>query len=148
MRAYKTLNELTYLLLWPYFLLLFFKCRPFLRSLLNLLQYCFCFMFFGYEACGILAPRPGVEPCAPCIGRQSLNHWTAREVPSLISDHSLLSYTILTTLTGLFVSQIHQRLSYFRVFVLSFPFSYNVFVPESFSMLLLRYPILKETFVD
>ena len=35
-----------------------------LKSLLNLLQYCFCIMFwfFGHEACGILAPRPGIEP--------------------------------------------------------------------------------------
>ena len=46
---------------------------PFLKSLLNLLQYCFClrsvFFFFGWEA------------CTPCIGRWSLNHWTTREVP-------------------------------------------------------------------
>ena len=43
---------------------IFFLCGPFLKSLLNLLQYCFCFMFwfFGHEACGILAPRPGIEP--------------------------------------------------------------------------------------
>ena len=36
----------------------------FLRSLLNLLQYCFCFMLwlFGPEACGILVPPPGIEP--------------------------------------------------------------------------------------
>ena len=32
-------------------------------SLLNLLQYCFCFMFcFSvHKACGILAPPPGIE---------------------------------------------------------------------------------------
>ena len=42
----------------------FFGCGPFLKSLLNLLQYCFCFMFWfsGHEACGILAPQPGMEP--------------------------------------------------------------------------------------
>ena len=36
----------------------------FLKSLLNLLQYCFCFMFwfYGQEACGILAAQPGTEP--------------------------------------------------------------------------------------
>ena len=41
-------------------MLLFF----FFLSLMNLLQYCFCFMFwfFGHEACGILAPLPGIEP--------------------------------------------------------------------------------------
>ena len=36
----------------------FFLCRLFLKSLLNLLQYCFCitFCFSGHEACRILAP--------------------------------------------------------------------------------------------
>ena len=44
-----------------------------------MLQNCFCFMFwfFGHEACGILAPWPGMEPC---IGRWSLNHWTTGQV--------------------------------------------------------------------
>ena len=39
----------------------------FLKPLLNLLQYCFCFMFwcFGREACGLLAPQPGIEPAPP-----------------------------------------------------------------------------------
>ena len=42
----------------------FFWCGPFLKSLLNLLQYCFCLMFwpFGHEACGILASQLGIEP--------------------------------------------------------------------------------------
>ena len=46
------------------FFKIFFWCEPFLKSLLNLLQYCFCFMFwfFDRKACGILAPRPGIEP--------------------------------------------------------------------------------------
>ena len=41
----------------------FFGCGLFLKPLLNLLQYCFCFTFcfFGHEACGILAPQPGIE---------------------------------------------------------------------------------------
>ena len=48
----------------------------FLKSLLNLLQHCFCFMFwfFGLKAWGILAPRPRIKP-SPCNGRQSLNQW-------------------------------------------------------------------------
>ena len=34
-----------------------------LKLLLNLLQHCFCFLFFfGHEACGILASRPGIKP--------------------------------------------------------------------------------------
>ena len=36
---------------------------------------------FDHEPHGILTPRPGVESTSPCIGRQSVNHWTAREVP-------------------------------------------------------------------
>lgn len=42
----------------------FFDGDHILKPLLNLLQYCFCFMswFFGHEACGILAPQPGAEP--------------------------------------------------------------------------------------
>ena len=48
-----------------------FKCFThfFLKSLLNLLQYCFCFVFwfFGREACGILAPQSGVEPAPPAL---------------------------------------------------------------------------------
>ena len=49
------------------FLLYFFKIfwwGLFLKSLLNLLQYYFCFMFWflGHEACGILPPWPGIIP--------------------------------------------------------------------------------------
>ena len=42
----------------------FFKCGPFEDSLLNLWQYCFCFLFwcFGHEACRNLAPGLGIEP--------------------------------------------------------------------------------------
>ena len=39
------------------------------------------FWSFGPEACGILAPGPGIEPSPPAVEAQSLNHWTAREVP-------------------------------------------------------------------
>ena len=39
-------------------------CWPFLQPLWNLLQYCFCLMFwfFGYRAYGNLAPQPGIKP--------------------------------------------------------------------------------------
>ena len=33
-------------------------------------------------ACGILVPRPEIKPQAPAVKVRSLNHWTAREVPS------------------------------------------------------------------
>ena len=40
-----------------------------LKVLLNLLQYCFCFMFWFLvrEACGILAAPPGVKPASPAL---------------------------------------------------------------------------------
>ena len=37
-------------------------------------------LLFGRKACGILAPWLGFKR-APCMGRQSLNQWTTREVP-------------------------------------------------------------------
>ena len=49
----------------------------------NLLQYCFCLMFwfFGHEVCRILAPQPGMQMMPPAVEAWSLNHWTTREVP-------------------------------------------------------------------
>ena len=40
-----------------------------LKSLLNLLQHCFCFMFwlFGQKACGMLGPQPGIKPVPPAL---------------------------------------------------------------------------------
>ena len=45
----------------------FFSCGLFLKSLLNLLQFCFCFMFcfFGCKTCRILAPQ--IEPSLPAL---------------------------------------------------------------------------------
>ena len=65
-----------------------FLYGPFLKSLLNLLQYCSCFFFFfplmfwptGCKAYGIFAPWPGIKPAPPCTGRQRLNHWTASKI--------------------------------------------------------------------
>ena len=43
----------------------------FKKSLLNLLQYCFCFLFWCF-GCGILASRPGVEPAPPALEGEGL----------------------------------------------------------------------------
>ena len=45
----------------------------FKKTLLNLLQYCFCFMirFFSHKPYGILAPWPGIESTPRCIRRWS-----------------------------------------------------------------------------
>ena len=40
--------------------------------------------FFGHVACGILVPRPEIERVPPAVEARSLNHWTAREVPSFL----------------------------------------------------------------
>ena len=58
-----------------FFKFFFFLCELFFfKFLLNLLQYCFCFMFwffsflfFGPEACGILALPPGIKPTPPAL---------------------------------------------------------------------------------
>ena len=40
------------------------------------------FFFWPHQAaCEILVPWPGIEPAPPALEAQSLNHWTAREVP-------------------------------------------------------------------
>ena len=68
------------------FLLCFLWCGPFLKSLVNLLQYSFCFMFRFFLPQGMrdlnLPTRDWT--CIPCIGRWSLNHRTAREVPGKV----------------------------------------------------------------
>ena len=45
-----------------------------------------CKILFGggrghATACGILVPRPGIEPQPPAVEAQSPNQWTAREFP-------------------------------------------------------------------
>ena len=51
------------------FLRFFLDVYHFFKSLLNLLQYCFYFMFwlYGHETHGILAPQPGIEPALPAL---------------------------------------------------------------------------------
>ena len=43
--------------------------------------------YFGFwphcTACGILVPRPGIEPMPPALVVQGLDHWNTREVPRL-----------------------------------------------------------------
>ena len=72
-------NSLVWKMTWPECLstckpspdtFFFFWCgQYFLKSLLNMLQYCFfsMFWFFGHEAHGILALRPGIEPAPPAL---------------------------------------------------------------------------------
>ena len=86
----------------------FCLCRPFLKSLLNLLQHCFCFMFgvFGQEACGNLAPWPGIEPIHPALedevlttglpGRSlKVTFFQSAEMRTALRGSSVLRKTIL-----------------------------------------------------
>ena len=52
-----------------FFIILFFWCGLFLKSLLNLFQFCFHFLFwfFGHKACGILVSWAEIEPAPPAL---------------------------------------------------------------------------------
>ena len=64
----------------------FFWCGPFLKSLLNLLQYCFCFMFlfFSPQCIWGLSSLTRDQTLSPCIGRRSLTTGlSGRSLPTL-----------------------------------------------------------------
>ena len=56
-----------------------------LVTIFHLLGDLFIYLFTSYwlhcTTCGILVPRPGIEPMPPALEVQSPKHWTAREVP-------------------------------------------------------------------
>ena len=60
----------------------------FFKSLLNLLQYCFCFMFWVFWLQGMwdLSSLTWDQTCTPCVERWSLNRWATREVLRLFSS--------------------------------------------------------------
>ena len=76
-------SVITFMRTFQFFLRFFFSCGPFLKSILNLLQYCYCFMFWSFWPWGTwhLSSLTRDQTHNPCTGRQSLNHWTTREVP-------------------------------------------------------------------
>ena len=51
------------------YILNIFAWQPFLKALLNLLHYrfCFTFQFFGHEECAILAPSPRIKFTVPAL---------------------------------------------------------------------------------
>ena len=59
----------------------------FKKSLLNLLQYCFCFIFcfFGLQASGILVPQQGIEPAPPALEGEVLTPGPPGKSPSRCS---------------------------------------------------------------
>ena len=71
------------------FILRIFNVGQFLKSLLNLLQYCFCFMvcFFGHETCGILTASSWIE-LAPL-------HWKVKFLTPGVPGKSFLSCKVI-----------------------------------------------------
>ena len=66
-----------------FFFKIAFWCRSFLKSILNLLQYCFCCLCSGFVASrhvGSQGPDQGSNP-HPLHWQVKSNHWTTREVP-------------------------------------------------------------------
>ena len=51
------------------------------KKLLTVFVFCFWGVFFGYTACGILVPQPGIKSVSPAVEARSPNHWTTREFP-------------------------------------------------------------------
>lgn len=74
-----------------------FGCGSFLNSLLNLLQYYFCFMFwlFRHEVCGILTPQPGLKPTAPVLGGKVLTAGPSEKFLTSYSYHNTIIGSIL-----------------------------------------------------
>ena len=80
-----------------FFLRFFFDVGSFLKSLLYMLHYCFCFMFwfFDHKACGILAPQPWIEPAPPTLDSEVLTTGPPREVPHKAFDLACLLFLLL-----------------------------------------------------
>ena len=77
-----------------------------------MIHFCFlfCFVFTTTCCCGILVPRPDIEPRPWAMRMKSLNHWTAQEFPewftfrqekrmlSTLSQRAELNYTMINFL--------------------------------------------------
>ena len=75
-------------------LFFFFSCGSFLKSLLNLSQYYFCFVFLATGMWNLSSlTRDGSH--TPCIGSWNLNYWSFRDVPTSFFEDSFAAYVIL-----------------------------------------------------
>ena len=98
----------------------FFKCGWFLKSLLNLLQYCFCFRFwfFSCKACENLSSSPGIKPAPPALEGEILT--TGPLEKSLFSCILMDIWWLLSVLINFTESFIFKWYSPFCLFVLEF----------------------------
>ena len=66
----------------------FLNVGQFWKFLLNLLQYCFCFLvcccFFNPNACGMLSPRPATKLAAPALESELLTTGPPGEFPGFL----------------------------------------------------------------
>ena len=67
----------------------FFRCGPFFKTLLDLLQYYFCvmFQFFWLWGMWIFSSPTRDQTHTPWVRRWGLHHWTSREVPGDLHFH-------------------------------------------------------------
>ena len=76
----------------------------FLKSVLNLLQYCFCSVFclFGREASGILVPQAGIEPAPSVLEEASTTGPPGRspKCPLMFWNTNPFSLLLLNRLRG------------------------------------------------
>ena len=70
-----------------------------LKSLLNLLQHCFCFMFwlFGQKACGMLGPQPGIKPAPLALEGEVLTTGPPGKLHFLLYSILLSSYMLTSS---------------------------------------------------
>ena len=76
-------------------LVLWILAHPRLLSLLLLLKIIFTIFWLHHVAYGIFAHLLGTEPAPPEMETQSLNHWTAKELPLFLLSKKPLSLPCL-----------------------------------------------------
>ena len=104
-----------------------------------------CFGFFGREACGISAPRPGFEPTLPALKGQVLTTGPPRKSPPpLFLSHSLcrcrcelpissLPASLLSLVTPSPLPLSVISLTPTGLFVSTYPLFYLLFIVQSLS---------------
>ena len=97
------------------------------KSLLNLLQYCFCFMCFDF----LPARHVGSQLCGqgsslyPFTWRWSLNHWIAREVPEIRGGRGDGNEGQMEYYRQKYSLTVWLEKQYWQVTLLQFPYQFN-----------------------
>lgn len=91
----------------------------FLKSLLDLLPYCFCFRFwcFGQEACGILTSQGEIEPPCPALEGEILTAGPSGKSPRM---HFWMTYNSLRFTNSPVLILIHLTILFPLPFSLQF----------------------------